>query len=114
MIKRFFLGFFLLLGCAQIQASTERLASPDGRVRPRLKGVRRQVIDRYLPNVVPVKNAVTQFTGYGCSSDHRPGLLVQELHCLVSLGYAVRALVGRKIKYQLPVPVLKSMTKYLV
>ncbi len=59
MIKRFFLGFFLLLGCAQIQASTERLASPDGRVRPRLKGVRRQVIDRYLPNVVPVKNAVT-------------------------------------------------------
>ena len=59
MIKRLFLGFFLLLGCAQIQASTERLASPDGRVRPRLKGVRRQVIDHYLPYVVPVKNAVT-------------------------------------------------------
>ena len=59
MIKRFFLGFFLLLGCAHIQASTERLASPDGRVRPRLKGVRRQVIDHYLPYVVPVKNAVT-------------------------------------------------------
>ena len=59
MIKRIFLGLFLLQGCAQIQASTERLASPDGRVRPRLKGVRRQVIDRYLPNVVPVKNAVT-------------------------------------------------------
>ena len=97
MIKRFFLGLFLLLGCAQIQASTEILSSPDGRirlevctddtlrmsvfygaeqvvdnsplcllvqqewlgVRPKLKGVRRQVIDRYLPNVVPVKNAVT-------------------------------------------------------
>ena len=59
MIKRIFLGFFLLQGCAHIQASTERLASPDGRVRPRLKGVRRQVIDHYLPYVVPVKNAVT-------------------------------------------------------
>ena len=59
MIKRIFLGLFLLQGCAHIQASTERLASPDGRVRPRLKGVRRQVIDHYLPYVVPVKNAVT-------------------------------------------------------
>ena len=59
MIKRIFLGLFLLQGCAHIQASTERLASPDGRVRPRLKGVRCQVIDHYLPYVVPVKNAVT-------------------------------------------------------
>ena len=59
MIKRIFLGLFLLQGCAHIQASTERLASPDGRVRPRLKGVRRQVIDHYLPYVVPVNNAVT-------------------------------------------------------
>ena len=59
MIKRIFLGLFLLQGCAHIQASTERFASPDGRVRPRLKGVRRQVIDHYLPYVVPVKNAVT-------------------------------------------------------
>ena len=59
MIKRIFLGLFLLQGCAHIQASTERLASPDGRVRPRLKGVRRRVIDHYLPYVVPVKNAVT-------------------------------------------------------
>jgi alpha-glucosidase len=59
MIKRIFLGLFLLQGCAHIQASTERLACPDGRVRPRLKGVRRQVIDHYLPYVVPVKNAVT-------------------------------------------------------
>lgn len=59
MIKRIFLGLFLLQGCAHIQASTEILSSPDGRVRPRLKGVRRQVIDHYLPYVVPVKNAVT-------------------------------------------------------
>lgn len=97
MIKRFFLGLFLLQACAQIQASTERLVSPDGRIRlevctddtlrlsvfygdeqvitssplcllvqqewlgihPKLRGVRRRVIDCYIPNVVPVKNAVT-------------------------------------------------------